>query len=308
MKLAIMGAGGVGGYFGGLLTASGQDVTFIARGAHLEAIRRNGLKLVGGKGETLVKPARATDDPGAVGPVDLVLFCVKLYDTESAGRALAPMIGPDSAVLTVQNGVDGPERLARIYGSQRVLGGAAYNSAVIAEPGVVRYTSAMSSLTFGELNGRESARALAFRDACRKAGFGAELTPDVAKTLWTKLVPLATNAGLTSLSRQPVGYTFQDPESRKVAVKAMREVADVARARGVGLEADAVDKALALTDGFPKDMYSSMYHDLARGRPLELEGLSGVVAKLGDELNVPTPVHRAIYAGLKPFMRGQAPA
>ena len=305
MKLAIMGAGGVGGYFGGLLALSGQDVTFIARGAHLAAMRANGLKLIGGRGETLVQPAKATDDAAAVGPVDLVLFCVKLYDTESAGRAIAPLLGATSAVLTVQNGVDAAERLVKLYGRERVMGGAAYNSAVLAEPGVVRYTSAMSSLVFGELDGRESARALAFRDACRNAGFAAELTPDVAKTLWSKLVPLATNAGLTSLTRQPVGYAFHDPECRAVAIRAMREVWAVAKARGVALDADAVDRALDLTNGFPKDMYSSMYHDLARGRPLELEGLSGVVAKLGDELGVPTPVHRAIYASLKPFMHGK---
>lgn len=304
MKIAVMGAGGMGAYYGAHLAKSGQDVAFIARGAHLAAMRANGLQLLGPRGDIRLNPVRATDDPAQAGPADVVLFCVKLYDVEAAGEALKPLMGPDTFVVCTQNGVDGPERLAAILGPERVLPGAAYVAAHIAEPGVVRYASDMSSLVFGEPDGRISERAIAFRDACRAAGFGAEVSPDIAKTLWTKLVLLGANAGVTCLARQTVGGVYGDPELRAVAADAMREVAAVARAKGVKLDPDVVEKTLALADTFPPDMKTSMYTDLMRGGRLELEHLSGYVAREGDRLGVPTPINRAIYAALKPWRYG----
>lgn len=304
MKIAIMGAGGLGAYYGAHLARSGQEVAFIARGAHLAAIRERGLRLFGPRGDIHVDPARATDDPAEAGPADAVLFCVKLYDVERAGEALRPLMGPDTFVVCTQNGVDGPERLARILGPERVLPGAAYVAAHIAEPGVVRYASDMSSLVFGEAEGRASARSLAFRDACRAAGFGCEIAPDIARTLWTKLVLLGANAGMTCLTRQSVGGVYRDPELRAVGADAMREVAAVAAARGVALAPDVVERTLKLADTFPPQMTTSMHNDLKRGGRLELEHLSGFIAREADRLGVPAPVNRAIFAALKPWKDG----
>jgi 2-dehydropantoate 2-reductase len=308
MRIVVMGAGGIGAYYGAHLARSGQQVTFIARGAHLAAIRARGLRLAGPRGELHVNPARATGDPAEARPADAVLFCVKLYDVEAAGAALKPLMGPETFVVCTQNGVDGPERLARILGPERVLPGAAYVAAHVAEPGVVRYSSDMSSLVFGEPDGRMSERALRFRDACRAAGFGCEVSADIAKTLWTKLVLLGSNAGMTCLTRQPVGVVYGDPELRALGADAMREVAAVARARGVALDEDVVEKTLELTDGFPPQMTTSMHNDLKRGGRLELEHLAGFVAREADRLGVPAPVNRAIYAALKPWRDGPPPA
>lgn len=304
MRIAVVGTGGIGAYYGAHLAKAGHDVAFVARGAHLAAIRERGLRLLGPRGDIHVNPARATDDPADAGPADAVLFCVKLYDVESAGEALGPLIGPETYVVCTQNGVDGPERLARILGHDRVLPGAAYVAAHIAEPGVVRYSSDMSSLIFGEPDGRVSERALAFRDACRASGFGCEVSPDIAKTLWTKLVLLGSNAGVTCLTRQTVGVVYGDPELRALGADAMREVVAVARARGVALDEDVVNRTLKLADGFPAGMTTSMHNDLKRGGRLELEHLSGFVAREADRLGVPAPVNRAIYAALKPWKDG----
>ena len=304
MKIAIMGAGGLGAYYGAHLAKAGEEVTFIARGAHLQAIRERGLKVLGPRGDLHVQPARATDDPAEAAPADAVLFCVKLYDVEQAGERLRPLMGSETFVVCTQNGVDGPERLAAILGAGRVLPGAAYVAAHIAEPGVVRYASNMSSLVFGEPDGSISERALRFRDACRNAGFGAEVSPDIAKTLWTKLVLLGANAGMTALTRQTVGAVYADPDLRAVGADAMREVAAVAKARGVALDADVVEKTLALADTFPPQMTTSMHNDLKRGGRLELEHLSGFVAREADRLGVPAPINRAIFAALKPWKDG----
>jgi len=304
MRIAVIGAGGVGGYFGGFLAKAGHDVAFVARGRHLEAMRADGLALTGPRGDTHLRDVTASDDPAEIGPVDAVLFCVKLYDTESAGARLGPLLGPDTLLVSLQNGVDGPERLARLHPSARVFGGAAFVSAVIAEPGLIRYTSDMSRIVFGALEGRNGGRAEALRDACLEAGFGAELAPDIRLVLWTKMVLLATNAGFTSLARKPVGAIYSDPASREVAAAAMREVAAVARAGGIELAADVVERSLAMIDSFPPGMYASMYWDLAKGGRMELDGLSGLIVARGRELGVPTPVHATIYAALKPYKDG----
>ena len=304
MRIAVMGTGGMGGYYGGLLAATGQEVTFIARGAHLDAIRTNGLRVIGPRGDVHIDPAQATDDPGTVAPVDVVLFCVKLYDAETAAEAIKPMLKPGTMVISLMNGVDGPERIEKVTGPGHALGGAAYASAKIDKPGVVSYRSAMSKLVYGELDGTRSERAVAFADACAATGFDVELSTDIQATLWQKFVLLATNAALTTITRQPAAGVYGDPELKALAADLMREVMAVGRAKGITIPDETLDHSIALTETFPPDMYASMYHDLAAGKPLEVGSFSGLITRLGRDLGVPTPCHRTIYACLRPYENG----
>ena len=304
MRIAIMGAGAVGGYFGGLLSLSGQDVTFIARGDHLRAMQARGLTLETPKGPLHVKNARFVAEPRDVGACDLVLFAVKAYDIEAAAQTLKPLVNGGATVVSVLNGVDHQERIGAVVGASQVLGGLAMVSGVIVGPGLIRYTSPMSSLRFGEADGSLSARALAFRDACAAAGFVAEVVTDIRAAQWAKFVGLATNAALTSLFRLPAGHIYHDPETLALALLGFEEVAAVARAAGIALPADAGARALAMHQSFPKTMFASMYHDVAKGRPLELDSLSGTVVRMGRALGVPTPVHEMAYLVLKPYLNG----
>lgn len=307
MRIVIMGAGGVGGYFGAYLAQAGHDVAFVARGAHLRAIQESGLRLEGSRGDIVLPSVTATEDPATLGgTADVVLFTVKLYDTEIAGVTLMPIIGPDTIVVTLQNGVDGPDRLASVLGAQTVLGGAAYVSALIAEPGVVRYTSDMSRIVFGELDGKVSARATALAEACNAAGFSADVSSDIRATLWEKFVLLATNAALTTVLRKPAGEIYHDVELAGVAREMMEEVAALAAAEGAAIAPDTVEKSIALTRSFPPGMYASMYHDLARGRRIEAESLSGLVSRRGRARGVPVPLHTMAWAAMKPWVNGNA--
>jgi len=307
VKIAIMGAGAVGCYFGALLARNGEEVTFIARGAHLEALRERGLRLRTPREDWTLQPVRATADPASVGPVDVVLLCVKLYDTEPAARAIAPLVAGGGVCISLQNGVDAQDRIARILGPDRVMGGLAFVSGIIESPGVTWYTSDMSSLRFGEADGRTSPRAGAFSQACAAAGFEARISDDIRRTQWEKFVGLCTNAALTSLMRLPVGQIYADPDLMPIARAAFEEVAAVGRARGIALAADAAERALAMHRAFPPGMYASMYHDLRQGRRLELESFSGLVVREGRAVGVPTPVHGMAYAMLKPFLNGAPP-
>ena len=304
MRIAIMGAGAVGGYFGGLLSRAGNDVTFVARGAHLAAMQANGLTLVTPNGTLEVKNARVVAEPADAGPSDIVLFAVKAYDIEAAAMPLKPLVGAGSTVISVLNGVDHQDRIGAVLGAQNVIGGLAMVSGVITAPGMIRYTSPMSALRFGEADGSMSARAVAFRDACNAAGFNAEVLTDVRRAQWEKFVGLATNAALTSLFRLPAGYLYNDPEIAALAHRAFSEVAAVGRASGITLAADIADRALANHQSFPKTMYASMYHDLAKAKPMELDSLSGYVVRQGRALGVPTPVHEMAYLALKPYLHG----
>ena len=304
MHIAIMGAGAVGGYFGGLLSLGGHEVTFIARGEHLRVMQEHGLKLETPKGVLEVKRARFVEDPAAVGPCDTVLFAVKAYDIEQAATPLAVLTESGATVISVLNGVDHQDRIGKVLGPDRVLGGLAMVSGVIKAPGVIRYTSDMSALRFGEADGSMSARALVFRNACTGAGFGAEVVADIRAAQWGKFVGLATNAALCSLFRLPCGYIYHDPEIIPMARRGFEEVAALARAQGIAVAADAADRALAMHQSFPKTMYASMYHDIARGKPMELDSLSGLIVRRGRELGVPTPVHEMAYLALKPYMHG----
>jgi 2-dehydropantoate 2-reductase len=304
MRIAVVGAGGVGGGFGAALAKAGADVTFIARGAHLAAMKRDGLKVQSPRGDTHLVPTQATNNPAEIGVVDIVLFCVKLWDVESAGEAIKPLVGPDTAVIPLQNGIDAAERLLPILGAKAVMGGVAQISASIVAPGVILQVGTFMRMIFGELDGTRSKRAEAFLALCQKAGFDATLSEQIVTELWMKFIPLATNAGITAATRQPIGRLREDSDIRPVMIAAFREVYDVGRARGIALPADAVEKSLAFMDHAPPAMKASMALDLERGNRLELPWLSGKVVELGRQLGVPTPTHSMMYAVLKPYVMG----
>jgi 2-dehydropantoate 2-reductase len=304
MRIAVVGAGGVGGGFGAALAKAGGDVTFIARGAHLAAMQKEGLKVQGGRGDIHLVPTRATDDPAEIGKVDIVLFCVKLWDVESAGQQIKPLIGPDTAVIPLQNGIDAAERLIPILGGNAVMGGVAQISASIIKPGVILQVGTFMRMIFGELDGKRSRRGEAFLALCLKAGFDATLSEQITTELWMKFILLAANASITAATRQPIGILRDDPDLRAVFEAAWQETAAVGRARGVALPADAVDRIREFMGHAPPAMKASMALDLERGNRLELPWLGGKVVELGHKLGVPTPTHRLMYALLKPYVMG----
>jgi 2-dehydropantoate 2-reductase len=304
MRIAVIGAGGVGGAFGAALAKAGSDVTFLARGAHLAAMRRRGLTLVSPRGDLHLNPVQATDEPDSIGQVDFVLFCVKLWDVESAGEAIRPLLGPNTAVIPLQNGIDASERLLPILGKGAVMAGVAQISATIAEPGVIRQTGTFMRLVFGELDGRASQRGAAFLGLCQAAKFEAVNSNTILTALWEKFVTLATNSSVISLTRLPFGKLRDDPEVFALFEKAIGEVAAVGRARGIALPPDTEGKALQATRSFPAEMLPSMAVDLMRGNRLELPWLAGKVVGLGRELGVPTPTFDVMYRALKPYANG----
>src|SRR5499426_3186037 len=270
MRIAVIGAGGVGGAFGAALAKAGGDVTFLARGAHLAALRQRGLTLVSPRGDLHLSPIQATDQPGSIGEVDVVLFCVKLWDVESAGAAIRPIVGANTAVIPLQNGIDASERLAPILGKEAVMGGVAQISATIAEPGVIRQTGTFMRLVFGELDGRASQRGAAFHALCQRAGFDAVNSREILTAIWEKFVLLATNSSVVSLTRLPFGKLRDDPEVFALFEKAIVEVAAVGRAHGVRLAADLEARLLQSTRNFPPEMMPSRAVDLLHGNRLEL--------------------------------------
>ncbi|MBL6615184.1 MAG: 2-dehydropantoate 2-reductase [Reyranella sp.] len=305
MRIAVVGAGGVGAGYGAALAKAGADVTFIARGAHLEAMKSKGLRLESPRGDIHLVPTQATDDPKTVGPVDIVLFCVKLWDVESAGAAIKPMVAAGTAVIPLQNGIDAAERLVPILGKRAVMGGVAQISATIAEPGVVRQTGTLLRMVFGELDGSRSARGDAFAGLCAKAGIDGGVSTSIKTELWMKFILLASNAGIMSLARLPVGKLRDDPDIGPWFATAYEEVAAVGRAAGIALPTDAVDRTLAFNRNAPPTLLPSMAVDLLRGNRLELPWLSGKVVELGRKHGIPTPTHALMYAMLKPYVMGR---
>jgi 2-dehydropantoate 2-reductase len=305
MRIAVVGTGGVGGGYGAALAKAGADVTFIARGAHLAAMKEKGLRVESARGDTHLLPTQATDDPRTVGPVDIVLFCVKLWDVESAGEAIKPMVGPDTAVIPLQNGVDASDRLAPIVGKHAVMGGVANISATIASPGVIRQTGTVMRIVFGEFDGSSSPRAEAFAAMARAAGIDVVLSPSILSELWMKFILLASNAGIMAVARQPVGKLRDDPDIAPWFTTAYEEVAAVGRAAGVALPADAVEQTLKFNRVAPPNLMPSMAVDLLRGNRIELPWLSGKVVELGRKHGVPTPTHSFLHAVLKPYIMGK---
>ncbi len=300
MRIAMMGSGGVGGYFGGRMAASGCDVTFIARGRHLAAMREHGLRIDSRDvGDATIKPVQATENPAEVGEVDYVIVGVKLWDTAAAGEAILPMLGPDTTVLSLQNGVDSDDVLAPIVGEQRLIGGVAFIASSIGAPGVIKHIGTMQRIVIGERTGGSSARVEALHEAMANGGITAEISNDIEKTIWEKFVFLIGLSATTTLMRTTLGPIREDVDGREFLLDAMRETVAVGRAKGVDLPIDFADDRLAFADGLPVDMTSSMHHDLENGNLLEVAWLSGTVARLGKALGVPTPVNHTVFAALK---------
>jgi len=307
MRITIMGTGGVGGYFGARLANAGQDVTFVARGAHLAAIREHGLRIESPRGNLHLREVQVTDRPADIGSADLVIFGVKLWDTEAAAAAIRPLVGEHTAVLSFQNGVVKDDILRRVLGERAVVGGVCYIATTIAEPGVIRHTGAMQKLVFGEYDGQASDRLRRFRDACAAADIDHELSDHIRRTLWEKFVFLIGLSGTTATARVPIGTIRSHPRSRAFLHDLMDEAVQVARAEGVPLPADYATERLAFCDQLPAAMTSSMHHDLQRGGRLEVPWLSGDVVARGQRLGIATPCNRAVFDILSVHADGAAP-
>ncbi len=293
MKIAIMGAGGLGGYFGARLVSGGADVHFVARGKHLEAMRRDGLRIEGPEPVHATK-VHATDDPGQIGVADVVMLCVKLWDTEEAIRQIRPMVGRDTAIISFQNGVLKDQYLRAAFDEHQLMGGVGYVATTIAAPGVIRQTGPMQRLLFGEFDGARSARGEALLAACLAGGIKAELCGDIVREIWQKYVFLVGLSGTTTTIGKPIGPIRAHPQTRAFLLDLMREVVAVGRAHGVALPEDYAQVRLQLADEVSPDMTSSMHHDLQRGNRLEVRWLAGGVVELGLAKGVPTPLNRAI--------------
>jgi len=295
MKIAMMGSGGVGGFFGGRLAKAGYDVSFIARGAHLDAMRRDGLTIENApQGDIRVPRVKAAADPAEVGPVDVVILSVKLWDTADAARAIMPMVGPSTGVLSLQNGVVKDDILREFFPASQVMGGVGYVATHISRPGVIHQTGTMQRVIVGEYDGRASERARFLHEALAKAGVRAELSGDVRRAIWEKYVFLVGLSATTATMRKPLGPIRSHPQSRGFLLDVMREVVAVGRALGVDLPADYAEQRLAFADSLPEDMTSSMHHDLERGNRLEVNWLSGGVVDLGRKAGIATPANRAV--------------
>jgi 2-dehydropantoate 2-reductase len=301
MKIAIMGTGGVGGYYGGLLAQQGHDVTFIARGAHLKAIQENGLQVKSIHGDFQANPAQATDNPTQIGPVDLVVFCTKTYSIDEAARQIKPLVASETTVLPLQNGIDAAERIGAILGMEHLIGGVTWISSAVEAPGVINQVSQFRRVVMGELDGRVTARAQAAHKAFEETGITAELSENISKILWTKFVFISTACSLGSLTRLPMGEYRSIPETRIMMTSLMREVETVARAQGVEMDEDVVQKSLDFIDNAAPTIKASMQLDVAAGRRSELEAMIGVIGRKGRELGVPTPVADMVYAALLPI-------
>lgn len=303
MRIAMYGTGGVGGYFGAQLAHAGEDVVFIARGPHLEAIRTDGLHVETPKGEIAVRPAQATDDPKGVGAVDAVFVCVKTWQVPDAAAAIRPMIGPDTVVVPLQNGVEAPAQLAAALGAERVLGGLCGTLSQVVGPGRIRSIGDTHFVKFGELDNRKSERAERLRQAFERAGVKVEVPADIHQALWGKFVLVTSFGGVGAVARAPLGVLRSIPETRVMLERCLREAVTVARARGIGLPEETAGKSLGMLDSMTPAATTSLQRDIAEGKPSELDAWTGAAVRLGRESGVPTPTHEFIYASLLPAER-----
>jgi 2-dehydropantoate 2-reductase len=292
IRIAVVGSGGLGGYFGALLARGGADVSFVARGAHLAAMRAVGLRVA--PDLVHLHPVQATDDPGEIGVVDVAMVCVKLWDTDDALARMAPLVGPNTTVVSFQNGVLKEGLLTSAFGAQHVLGGVAYVATTVSAPGVITKTGPLERLVFGELDGTRSPRVESLLAACADGGIAAEVSEEISLEIWKKYVFLVGLSATTTTMRAPIGPIREHPRARAFLLDVMREVVAVGIARGVPLPADYAEQRLSFADGVSPEMTSSMYHDLERGSRLEVAWLSGGVVELGRGVGVETPLNRAV--------------
>lgn len=304
MKIAVMAAGGVGGYFGANLAKAGHEISFIARGRHLDTICKDGLKVESPNGNIHLQSTVATDNPADIGPVDVVIFAVKLADMEPAAEACRPLLRDGTAVIPFLNGVDAPETLVRVLGPEYACGGVAYISALISAPGCIRQVGEFARLVFGEIDGRRSERLQAFETACADSGINHLYSDDIDVALWEKFSVLVPMSGITAGARCPIGPIRAEPLGRKVFKAAMAEVIAVGKAKGIALPDDLMERQLHFFNGLPDEMKASMLVDLEAGKALEAPWLSGAVTRMGREAGVATPVNDTLYAILQPHATG----
>ena len=303
MRIAAMGAGGVGGYFGARLQQAGHDVVFFARGRHLAALREKGLTVTSPLGAAQLK-VQVFEKPAQTAPVDVVMFAVKLWDTESAAELLRPVVAGHTVIIPFQNGVESVDRLTKIFPREQVLGGSAYIATRISAPGVIEHIGTMAGIEFGPLMPSQRAPAEAFLAACQKAGINAKMSEDIARVVWQKFIFLVGLSSATAVSRAPLGTVRSDPELSWLFEQAMRETYRLARSRGVGVPEDYVASRLEFARTLPAEMRASLAHDLEAGGKLEAPWLCGAVARMSAEAGIEAPVNRAVYAALKPFVNG----
>jgi len=308
LRIAVYGTGAVGGYFGGRLAAGGEDVVFIARGDHLRAIREHGLRVESFKGDFVIHPAQATDDPAQVGTVDAVLVTVKAWQVPDAANAMRPMIGNSTFVVPLENGVDAPDQLSAVLGRDRVLGGLSKIFSYIVEPGHIRHGGAEPVVAFGELDNQKSERAKRLQQAFANAGVRADIPADIHAAIWEKFLFIATISGIGSVCRAPIGVLRSIPQTRAMLEQSMNEILAVARAKGIAIREDVVARAMGFVDSLPPEGTASMQRDILDGKPSELEYQNGTIVRLGKELGIETPLHRFLYHALLPLeirARGQ---
>ena len=308
MKIAAMAAGAVGAYFGGRMQAAGNEVAYIARRAHLEALRKDGLKIESVHGDLHLPKVNATDDPKQIGPIDIVLFAVKLWDTETAAELAKPLVGPDTRVITLQNGVDSYERVSGILGKEQTCPGTAYIAAVLGGPGVMKHTSKFATMRVGRMDGKPDAKLAAFVEAAKAANIDIQPQHDMNRERWQKFIFLSSMAGVNCMMREPIGKVLADPDTRRFYRTLMEECLKVGQKSGAKVPDSWVDDRMTFSDNAPPGMKASMYHDLEAGNRLELDWLTGKVVSLGHQLGVPVPASEAVYAAVKLHRMGRGQA
>jgi 2-dehydropantoate 2-reductase len=304
MRIAIMGSGGLGGYYGGMLASAREDVTFIALGSHLESIRSDGLTVKLSSGEEFTLDAKATNDPGEIGPVDIVWFCVKTYDTDTAAEQIRPMIGPETMIASIQNGVDNERRIEGIFGPGHFVPGVSYVNGLIEKPGVI-FVRFAGMTSFGEINGSVTSRIEQLVGSLQQAGVEVESRTDMERFLWDKFVVICGAGGAEILARQPMGPVLATPETTDLMIRLLHEGVAVAKGMGIDLSPGLPDKLLEIArNRIPPTHRTSMFEDLLEGKRLEVEALNGTLVRLGSEHGVETPLNFAVYAALKPYVDG----
>ena len=303
MRVAIMGSGGVGGYYGGMLARAGEDVTFVARGEHLGAILDNGLKVKTAHVGEFTIPAKATEDPHEIGPVDLVLFCVKTYDTSTAAEMIRPLVGPDTMVLTLQNGVESPERIGRVIGIEHVIGGTTYVSSKIESPGIIKEIWDRKAY-LGELDGKRTSRIEQLAKSLEQAQVQVEISPHIHVAMWGKLLAVSAFTGVCCVTRLPAGAVNSCPDTASLMWGAVKEGMAVAKAGGAALPDGLLDQLRGVSQSMDPMLRPSMHYDIEVGKPLELEDMIGVIVRRGEQYKIATPLTFALYAALKPYVNG----
>lgn len=301
MRIAVFGTGGVGGYFGGRLARAGEDVTFIARGEHLRAIRANGLKVSSGEGDFVIQPAKATDDVNEVGEVDLVVLGVKAWQVSDAARAMKPLVGPNTTVLPLQNGVDAVSQLVDELGAEHVVGGLCKIVSFYVAPGHIRHGGFKPSIVIGEIDNRKTDRITTIEEVFKRAGLEIAIAADIQVALWMKFLFIASFSGIAAVANAPAGIIRTDPKWRTLMVTAMEEIYTLAHARGTKLPSDSIDTVMAAVNSLPEDATSSMQRDIAAGKPSELESQNGAVVRMAREAGIDVSTHAFIYETLRPL-------